>query len=1153
MYLKKVEVFGFKSFADKTVLLLDKGITAIVGPNGCGKSNISEAISWCLGEQRAKNIRLPSMQSVIFGGTQKRAAMGMAEVSLTFDNSQNVLPIDYSEVLITRKLFRSGESQYFINKNQCRLKDVRDLFLDTGIGPDGYSIIPQGKVDFLVSSITPEDRRALFEEAAGIAKYKARREETQKRLEKVEADMARLSDALSLQKEQINILDKQARKAKQYKKYQEELKKYEAADLVWHINFGQEQIKQIKETLDPIVKEFEINTVSAAQTEAEIADMRLNHDQKNDEYVALNGELNDIRTKISVSDQIVQSAMERENELRQEQENLSAQLSENREKTSQYQRELNDTGADDAALMTEIQNLETDFKNKEQKFGEIKGKVSSFSLKESEIRAKLSEIENQKERQINAKTQSSDQYIRLDAENASVKRMLERLESDIEPSNNEIAALESEMNEALKETEQKTLSQEELDKEIAANEMKESKLQEEMSELKNNIASNEGSIEVFRDFDKSNPIRLAMRAVIDIGAARGPISGLIDMDPQNEDIAALALGDKLDYLVCKDSAAAQKAINYLEENDFAKLTFIIEDKVPEIKELARLALPSGSAELIKLLKFDRADEKIIRFLCSNSIVSGGTIYSESIVCGGGKIVSEKPVLIEDKIKRLEDKNEEIKRLVLELEKNIEQTQEDQIKLKLRKDEIFKDIAKLNAQVENKKEQIDEKKFDISGYLDESKNHNAALESNAVRLRALSDEIALADGEISKLSASEDSLNTELANTEKELFDVRKEEEVLSPLLMEARSAFERKRSEFENKLKGARYIQENLDNTQRQVEFAVNKTAENETKISELLNSQNEEAEKITALHEDRAEKEAQIQICLSDKDELQRAIDDKNESLFEMRKNTEALNGRINDLQVELKNFEFQSENLNQKLAEIYGASLEQVKDEFGDTQANKEEVARLKRLMEGMGAINQAAPEEYDEKEQRYNYLIEQQKDLLSSRDDLQNIIRKINDSTIENFRKTFDFVRDNFQKIYAKLFDGGAADLKLLDESNLLETGIDIFVQPPGKKFQSLSSFSGGEKALTAIALLFAFFMVKASPFCILDEVDASLDEANLLKYNKAVKEFAQDIQFLVITHQNMSMENADVLYGVTQEEQGISIIVSAKIAKTEQSAG
>jgi chromosome segregation protein len=284
----------------------------------------------------------------------------------------------------------------------------------------------------------------------------------------------------------------------------------------------------------------------------------------------------------------------------------------------------------------------------------------------------------------------------------------------------------------------------------------------------------------------------------------------------------------------------------------------------------------------------------------------------------------------------------------------------------------------------------------------------------------------------------------------------------------------------------------------------------------------------------------------------LQRLIDEKGESLYDKRSASEDLNVQINDLQIDLKNYEFQRDNLNQKLTEIYGATLEEVKNEFGDEQANKEEVARLKRLMEGLGAINQAAPEEYDEKEQRYNFLIEQQKDLLSSRDDLQNIIRKINDSTVENFKKTFDLVRENFQKVYSRLFDGGDADLRLVDESNLLETGIEIFVQPPGKKFQSISSYSGGEKALTAVALLFAFFMVKASPFCILDEVDTSLDEANLVKYNKAVREFAKNIQFLVITHQNISMENVDVLYGVTQEEQGVSTIISAKLAKSEQSA-
>ncbi|MDR1195626.1 MAG: chromosome segregation protein SMC [Endomicrobium sp.] len=1148
MYLKKVEVCGFKSFADRTVLSFEKGISGIIGPNGCGKSNISDAIRWCLGEQRAKSMRSSQMQEVIFGGTQTRATTGMAEVSLTFDNSQNVLPIDYCEVTVTRRLFRSGESEYFINKTQCRLKDIKDMFLDTGIGSDGYSIIEQGKVDFLTTA-KPEDRRELFEEAAGVAKYKVRREETLRRLEKIDADMSRLSDALAIHKQQITALDIAAKKAKQYKKYQEELAKYEVAALVQHVSYGNNEIDRLKKELDPKIKEFEENNTAVNRLDADIQEMRLSLDDKNEQYVNINRELSEIKTQIGVSDQIIQHSSQREAEIRAEQENISQELELNREKIVRYEEQLNSINNDDGSLAVETENLEKIYKEKEQRYNLIKSKLIEAETRETAIRARLSELETEKEAQINSKAEFSETKIHLDAETASLQRIIARLESEIEPTNLEIAAIEAELaaaNESLISFESK---KEEINKTVTENESKVNGLEDSLSAFKENLASNESRIATLREFDQQDPIRSAIRAVLNLGIARGPVSSLIDSDDDKDELIASALGEKLNYLVCDTSLKAEEAIKFLEDNGLCRLSFIVEEKIPEGQNSSAMGLPMGFTELIKYIRYSSENEKIIRFVCSNTIVSGSKVYANVVVQGGGKSSFEKPVLIEEHIKRLQEKSGEIRQTITSVQNEIEQINEYQISSRLEKERFGFDAVKIKTQAESRQAQIEEKRNDIQNTVEEINRHKEEINLKTEELGSFNEKIFVFDEQIARIDDEENRLYEELKNIENDIISVRKDEEAVAPVMMDARSAWDKKAAEMENKQKGRQYIQDNIENIKRQIEYAVNKTAENEAKLSELLTTQETESVKIGRHYEEQAQKDALIQVSLTDKQNLQDDIDAKTSQWHEMRNKVDDLNVEINAMQVDLKNFEYQKNDLEKRLLETYGKPYEEIKNDFDGVEVNHEEINKIKRKMESLGAVNLAAQEEYDALEQRYNFLLTQQQDLLKAKEDLHEVIRKINVSTIENFKKTFDVVRENFKELYRKLFGGGEADLMLTDENNLLESGVDIYAQPPGKKLQNISLCSGGEKALTAVALLFAFFMVKPSPFCILDEVDAPLDDANVGRYIAMIKEFASKTQFLVVTHNKRTMEMADILYGVTMEEHGVSKIISVRMNKQD----
>ncbi|MDR1433994.1 chromosome segregation protein SMC [Candidatus Endomicrobiellum devescovinae] len=1150
MYLKKVEVCGFKSFADKTVLNFEQGISGIIGPNGCGKSNISDSIRWCLGEQRAKSMRSSNMQEVIFGGTQTRATTGMAEVSLTFDNSQNILPIDYSEVTVTRRLFRSGESEYFINKTQCRLKDIRDMFLDTGIGSDGYSIIEQGKVDFLTTA-KPEDRRELFEEAAGVSKYKVRREETLRRLEKIDADMSRLSDALAIHKQQITALDIAAKKAKQYKKYQEELANYEVASLVHHISYGNNEIVRIKTELDPKIKEFESTNTLMAQLDTEIQEIRLSLDEKNESYVSVNKDLSEIKMQIGVADQIIQHAMQREGEIKSEKESLEQELVVNREKVIQMEEQLKTLNSDDGTLADDLVKYEADYREKERQYNLVKSRLSELEARENEIREKLSQFESEKEQQHNLKAELSESRIHLDAELDSLRRIISRLENDVEPTRQEIVNIEAELESANTSIGSFETKKEEINKIISENEEKRKSLENILLKHKESLASNDSRVSTLKEFDQQDPVRSSIRAVLSLGnLARGPVSSIIDADEDKQELVASALGERLNYLVCDTAEKADQAIKFLEENGLSRLSFIVADKISDSVQNSAIGLPQGYTELIKFLKYNSSDEKIIRYVCSGALVSGNKIYGNVVVSGGGKISFEKPVLIEEQIKNLQNKSEELKLNISTAQSEIERIYENQINLRLEKERLGFDAIKVKTQIEGKRSQIEEKKNDIKSITEEINKHKEEISSKATELNSFNEKISVFEIKLAEHEDEENRLYEELKIIENDTFAAKKEEETLAPLMMEARSVWDKKVAEFENKRQGQQYLLDNIANIKKQIEYAENKIVESDEKLSELLTSQETETVKIQQLYESQAQKEVEIQSSLTDRQSLQDVLDSKTNEWHALRGKVDELNNEVNAMQIDLKNFEYQKNDLEKRLAETYSKTYEEIKNDFDGIEVNNEEITKIKRKMESLGSVNLAAQEEYDALEQRYNFLLAQQQDLLKAKDDLLEVIKKINQSTIENFKKTFDIVRDNFKNLYRKLFGGGEADLMLTDENNLLESGVDIYAQPPGKKLQNISLCSGGEKALTAVALLFAFFMVKPSPFCILDEVDAPLDDANVGRYNSMIKEFASKTQFLVVTHNKRTMEMADVLYGVTMEEHGISKIISVKMNKQDE---
>lgn len=1142
MYLKKLEICGFKSFADRTTLSFEPGVSCIIGPNGCGKSNISDAIRWCLGEQRAKSMRTKAMQDVIFNGAKSRAVAGLSEVTLLFDNSQNTIPIDFSEVAITRRLFRSGESEYFINKAQCRLKDIRDLFLDTGIGTGGYSIIEQNSVEKLVMA-TPETRREFFEEAAGVAKYKLRREETLHRLEKVDSDMNRLTDSLKIYESQIKQLDIQAKKAKQYKKYQEDLAKYEIADIVNNLALGYKKIEEVQQELEPKIREYESTNVLLHQAETEVQDLRVAQSENDEQYVELNKQYSDLKAEISISDTKIANLKQKDSELLLEQDRLKLEIEDFNGKIVKYEQDIQNINTSDDGIEQEVAQLKSEVEQKEQIYNEIKQKVSDLETQEDEARTKVISLDQEKDSLINSKTSIIQEQAQANAEVSSIERNIERLEQDVAPANEEIEKYNQSLiaaQNSLKELEEK----ENATKQVVLNVDTEiENLKDKEIEFNKKIASLEGRISTLKEMDSQDPLKESIKAITDLGYVKTKVSDIISPDLDRLEIVANALGDKLDYLVCDSFEQAESAIKYLQENNLCKLSFIVLDKISNDIQIQQST--DDAVELFKMLNCSSEYEKVGKFLSNGIFVKDNKVYGNAIVFGGGKNSSDKPVLVGEQIKKIQQEIEQLQQQLTQINTEIDKQEDVKLNISFDNQKLSNDKVRFNAQIDNIKESIQKRQADISdtaNEIEKLKQEKVQKQSFADTINGKVDEI---DSKLNDIEQQSDSLNETLSKIDLEIDALRNQEDQAQQDFFTASNTFEKRNNDLQHRQQGQQYIVDNITNLKSQIEKNTARLQEIDVQMQQVLNDQDSESKNIQSYNEQIIETEAKLQLVISKREEIQTDIDNKNAVINETKVKVDALSSQVSAMEGDRKAFIAQKELLEQRIKDTYNKTFDELKDEYLGVEVNREEIDRIKKKMESLGQVNLAAQDEYDQLSQRYNFIQTQQQDLSKAKKDLEDLIKKINETTVENFKKTFDKVRENFKNLYKKLFGGGEADLFLTDENDLLKTGVDIKAQPPGKLVKNIMQCSGGEKALTAVALIFSFFLTKPAPFCILDEVEAPLDDANIGRYINVIREFSKNTQFLVVTHNKRTMEMADVLYGVTMEQQGVSKIISVRM--------
>ena len=1180
MYLKRLELQGFKSFADKTVLEFMPGITSVIGPNGSGKSNISDAIRWVLGEQSMKSLRGSKSLDIIFAGTQNRKSLGFAEASLVFDNNDGALPIEYTEVTITRKIYRSGETGYYINKVPCRLKDVLELFMDTGIGKDGYSIIGQGKIDEILSNKS-EDRRHIFEEAAGIVKYRARKQESEKKLEHAKLNLLRINDILSEIETNIEPLKIQSEKAKKYLNLREELKNIEIGLFIYNIEKYKTNLEEIvkdeeifngqckdeEENLERIKNLKEELKVQIDDITNQIEEMSNLGFESQKEIEMLNSDINVANTRISNN---------KENKGRFEKE-----IEEQKERLNELEEEIKQKEEKKDNLKQNKEKFEKELKEKEEELAKI---TKTLSAKELEIEGYKSKVEQNTDKKYELQSDINTQeinYQNYEKRQAQVKNEIANYISELDSTrlskdeiSKEFYEIDSKRNKTVKALEEINTKKEEAEKKIKSFESNINAYQSELrikdSKLKFLIETEkekEGYIKSVKSLLKD------CENIKELGKGmHGVLANIIEVPEEYQTAIEMCLGVSLQNIVTDTEEDAKKLVEHLRKNSlgrasFLPITSVKGRKLDKIKghEKGYIGIASD------LVKFNKKYEQIILNLLGRTVVvdnmetaikvakqngysfriitvEGDLINPSGAITGGS--VSKKTVNIlgrgreieklEKEIKNLKSKIEKIEKEKQEYESSIEDTLEEATSLE-------KELQEIDITYATKKQKviaIEENIEKIENRLNKFKEEKLSLDKQKEESIKIKEDIEMQIGEIAEETKNLTNIITEFAELNK---GNQKYVDDLNFDITNLKISV----SSFDESEASIQEIQErivaDIENTNKSIENKKMQIEQIDSDNFNLEQSIEETKEKIEKIKEDVKNSGSKIESLKQDRIDKNAKLEKQEKEINNKFKVIEDLKAQILKIDVKKTKLEDDINTIINKMWEEYELTPNTVSEykKPDNVALTQKKVNSLRADIRELGSVNIDSIEEYKALKERYDFMCEQRVDLEDTMGKLRKIISDMTITMKEQFKTQFEVINKNFGEVFKELFGGGNASLRLEDEENILECGIEITVQPPGKKLQNMTLLSGGEKAFTAIALLFAILKINPAPFCVLDEIEAALDDVNVYRFAEYLKKFSSDTQFLVITHRKGTMEAADTVYGVTMEENGISKLLSMKL--------
>lgn len=1152
MHLKRLDIIGFKSFADTIKLDFEPGITAIVGPNGCGKSNIIDAVRWCLGEMSAKSLRSSLMLDVVFNGSGSRPPQNMAEVTLTFDNTDKRLPIDFSDVSVSRRLFRSGESEYFINKTQCRLRDIKELFLDTGMGEDGYSSLEQGKVEWILQA-KPEERRELFEEAAGVSKYRARREEALRKMERVEIDLSRLADIIAVTQEQIRKLENAVNKAKTYQRVREELKNMEVNDWLFQLSNAGMELTEIHARLEEAQKTAEELNTQLHQRNTEVSEHRLELTRLEEELLNANNTLNGIDSNVKIGEERLNNARRREQEL--EAQKIQTQESISREEIRI--RELEEQKAIQTQALQELKStgekIEADFSEYQALFNQRLADLEAKRNKVKESRDQILEKAQERARLQQQMGHLTSDAARLGNQAENIQKERDRAQTQLNEIQINIDAAESQVSELKSQLAFKSGSQDEMTSHTQQLAAKEQDVRGEILKQTEEIAKLKGQIESIKDQQVHDPYLAGAQAALSSGlpGVYGPVGRLFQTDPANRDVVAATIGEHLGDLVADTTEDAERVIEFLNANEKGRVRIWILKILAQSPSSGFVGSLSQGNSLSTFIQTDDIFKPLLNHLCSGLWVQGTTVYGQAVMNGGVDPAKWKS---------------HISHRLPELEKNLWEKETQKIELADALSALSQEITSLTQQREAGLKEMEEVRIRLELGMEELSKISARRQILTEEEQAIDLDLGRIKEEKNKAQGLHEEFMVKFNLLQSQEHDDHNALDILQHEITELQSvhaqaaadlsAREEKHANFQEKLNWQKSILEHseheLGNINQNLERHHQIWADLETQISQTKQAQTEATNLIHTSLIKRQQAAENCSAIQSKRTVLSESVRIAEAHLSEIRSRLALTQEAIQTELIKETNLQNRQDSITQKLQDQYEMTADTARLQFTTPiAADFETLDRLKKRVTNMGPINLAAPQEHAELVEKNTFMTTQHDDLIKAREDLKQVIAKINSTTREHFRETFNKVRENFRGLYSTLFQGGEADLRFTDEADILNTGIDIYCQPPGKKLLHISLLSGGEKALTAIALLFAFFQVRPSPVALLDEVDAPLDEANVLRYVDLIKTFSEKSQFLLISHNKRTMEVANTLYGVTMEELGVSKVLSARLMKATES--
>lgn len=1183
MYLKSIEVQGFKSFANKIVFDFHNGITGIVGPNGSGKSNVADAVRWVLGEQSAKQLRGAKMEDVIFAGTQNRKPVGFAYVAITLDNSDHALPVEYDEVTVSRRVYRSGESEYKINGHSCRLRDVTEMFYDTGIGKEGYSIIGQGQIDKILSG-KPDERRELFDEAAGIVKFKRRKSAAIKKLENERSNLVRVNDILSELEKQVGPLKQQSEKAKEYLNYKTDLKKYDVNAFLLETDRIRKETAELNGRLKIVDDDLE--------------DSKSEYDNTKSEYEAAENQLNDINAQIDENSQTV-SALELENQKLQGEINVFTEQIKTFNANKQLHSErLLDIEKDKQNKNNSVKELREQYNNLNTELSEYNDKLAAINDTAKALNAEIEGISGQIDNRQNSIYDNLTEQSTIKAENQKFVTMLEQLEikkseltshiikgkSDESAQKQVIKSLTAELDNAVGKLEDINNSIEESNTSVTQLKAEIAEKNSELDKLTQNYHREKSRLESLINITErydgyGNSIKKIMELKDSNPGILGVIADIVKVEKQYETAIETALGGTIQNIVTDKEATAKELIGYLKQNKLGRATFLplnaiharntleneacINEKgvIGVASNLVRVSFEyEGLAKYLlgRILVVDNIDNALLiakkykytlrivtlegEQLNPGGSMTGGAFRNSSNLLGRRREIEELKQSVSNTNKQITQE----KAAVADLRNQVAKYREalDSYNKLLRETHIRKNTIDVNLkQADLKLSEI------IASYGDDIKEQ-ASIDSEILKISESRNQVS---GNLNLLDNQNEAARKEIENLGKTL-EAKKSEEAAVALKIEnlkiSHSSIEQKASFINENIERLCKELDNLEEEKTSIQEKISETKElvsaKQADIELVKNSIEESERKITAIGEKLEDLRAAKEKVNASHKEFFKKREELNEKIILLEKDSMRLHNQYDRLE---ESYDSLVDYMWNEYELTYSYALELKSDELNNINDIRKQINILKAAIKKLGDVNVNAIEEYKSVSERYEFMKTQHDDMIEAEESLMKVIEELDEGMRTQFTAKFEEIKVEFDKVFKELFGGGRGTIELVEGEDILEAGILIISQPPGKKLQNMMQLSGGEKALTAIALLFAIQNLKPSPFCLLDEIEAALDDSNVGRYANYLHKLTKHTQFIVITHRRGTMSAADRLYGITMQEKGVSTLVSVDLIEND----